>query len=145
MPIRQRLARSIYYWTHYFYVTVPENDYYYGVCMALIWLWLKTKTVKQESILAVKDIGVQVRTVYWGGRSVSKFIDQHKIDDIIINEGITMWQIKSYMAILVKQQDRMVVVFEHLLPRLRPVLLDVYWGTRAVIFPHSTQDDLLMK
>ena len=65
-----------------------------------------------ESILAMKEIGIQVRTVYWGGKSVSKFIDQHKIDDIIINEGITMWQIKSYMAILVKNQDHMVVVFE---------------------------------
>ncbi|KAI9276797.1 GPI-GlcNAc transferase complex, PIG-H component-domain-containing protein [Phascolomyces articulosus] len=120
-------------------IDIPENDYYYGLCVLLIWLWLKSHTVKEESILAIREIGIQVRTVYWGGRSVSKFIDQHKIDDIIINEGITMWQIKSYMAILVKNQDRMVVVFEHLLPRLRPVLLDVYWGTRAVIFPHQTQ------
>ncbi|KAG2218846.1 hypothetical protein INT45_011270 [Circinella minor] len=118
-------------WIDYFYATkIPKNDYYYILCVILIWLWLKSHTVKE---------GIQVRTVYWGGKSVSKFIDQHKIDDIIINEGITMWQIKSYMAILVKNQDHMVVVFEHLLPRLRPVLLDVYWGTRAVIFPHQTQ------
>ncbi|KAI9479493.1 GPI-GlcNAc transferase complex, PIG-H component-domain-containing protein [Zychaea mexicana] len=100
-------------WAVYFHVSVvPENNYYYIMCVLLLWLWLKTHTVKQESILAIKDIGIQVRTVYWGGRSVSKFIDQHKIDDIIINEGITMWQIKSYMAILIKNQERMVVVFE---------------------------------
>ncbi|KAI9312676.1 GPI-GlcNAc transferase complex, PIG-H component-domain-containing protein [Dichotomocladium elegans] len=85
--------------------------------------------------MAIKDVGVQVRTVYWGGRSVSRFIDQHKIHDIIINEGITLWQIKSYMAILLSQEDKMVVVFEHLLPRLRPTLLEVYTGIRSVVFP----------
>lgn len=65
-----------------------------------------------ESILSMRDVGIQVRTTYYSGRSVSRFIDRRKIEDIIINEGITMWQIKSYMAILVKDQDRMVVVFE---------------------------------
>lgn len=65
-----------------------------------------------ESILAMKDVGIQVRTVYWGGRTVSRFIDRRKIHDIIINEGITMWQIKSYMAIIVKNQEHMIVVFE---------------------------------
>jgi hypothetical protein len=50
--------------------------------------------------------------VYWGGSSVSRFINRLKIDDIIINEGISFWQIKSYMAILVKDEDKMVVIFE---------------------------------
>lgn len=65
-----------------------------------------------ESILAMKDVGIQVRTVYWGGRTVSRFIDRRKIHDIVINEGITMWQIKSYMAIIVKNQEHTIVVFE---------------------------------
>lgn len=110
-----------------------------------------------ESILAIRDVGIQVKTTYWGGSSVSRFINRNKIDDVIINEGISFWQIKSYMAILVKDEDKMVVVFEvsfryphglflffffthtqktpqHLLPRLKPVLLRVYQGTRTIIF-----------
>ncbi|KAI7867387.1 GPI-GlcNAc transferase complex, PIG-H component-domain-containing protein [Spinellus fusiger] len=102
------------------------------------WLLLKYKSIKQESLLVMRDIGVQVKAVYWGGSTVSRFITRCKIEDVIINEGITMWQVKSYIAILVKDQD-MVVVFQHLLPSLYPVLLDVYQGTRAVLFsvtPH---------
>lgn len=57
-------------------------------------------------------MGIQVKTTYWGGSSVSRFINRNKIDDVIINEGISFWQIKSYMAILVKDEDKMVVVFE---------------------------------
>lgn len=65
-----------------------------------------------ESILAIRDVGIQVQTVYWGGSTVSRFINRLKIEDVIINEGISFWQIKSYMAILVKDEDKMVVVFE---------------------------------
>lgn len=57
-------------------------------------------------------MGIQVKTVYWGGSSVSRFINRLTIEDIIINEAISFWQIKSYMAILVKDEDKMVVVFE---------------------------------
>ncbi|KAI8976203.1 GPI-GlcNAc transferase complex, PIG-H component-domain-containing protein [Pilobolus umbonatus] len=95
---------------------------------------LKSPSSILKSILAIRDIGIQVKTTYWGGYTVSRFINRLKIEDIIINEGISFWQIKSYMAILVKDEAKMIVVFEHLLPRLRPVLLDVYKGTRDIIF-----------
>ncbi|KAI8078532.1 GPI-GlcNAc transferase complex, PIG-H component-domain-containing protein [Thamnidium elegans] len=108
--------------------------YKYSICILLVWLFLKRKSVRQESILAIRDVGIQVKTVYWGGSSVTRFINRLKIEDIIINEGISFWQIKSYMAILVKDEDKMVVVFENILPKLNPVLLRVYNGTRAVIF-----------
>ncbi|KAI8374615.1 GPI-GlcNAc transferase complex, PIG-H component-domain-containing protein [Radiomyces spectabilis] len=95
------------------------------------------KTVKEESILAMRDIGIQVKTTYWGGSSVSRFVNRLKIEDVVLNEGITMWQIKSYMALLVKDQEKMTVVFEHLLPKLQPILLDVYRGVRQTIFPQQ--------
>ncbi|CAG8532333.1 8120_t:CDS:2 [Acaulospora morrowiae] len=113
----------------------------YSICiiMIIIWLWTKFNIVKSESILSVRDVGVQVTTVYLNGRSVSKFIDKSKISDIIINEGITMLQVKFYMAIIVEGQDRMVVVFQHLLPKLN-VLIQVYRGTRSVIFNEMEEE-----
>lgn len=60
----------------------------------------------------IRDVGVQVKTVYLGGRSVSRFIDRSKIADIIINEAITMFHIRVYMAIIVEGEDKMVVVFQ---------------------------------
>lgn len=65
-----------------------------------------------ETILVIRDVGIQVKTIYLGGRSSSRFIDRSKISDIIINEAITMMHIRVYMAIIVEGQDRMVVVFQ---------------------------------
>ncbi|KAL0075563.1 hypothetical protein J3Q64DRAFT_1853225 [Phycomyces blakesleeanus] len=106
--------------------------------IALIWIWSKYKTIHHESLLVMRDIGIQVKTVYWGGSVVSKFISRRDIEDVVINEGINFWQIKSYIAILVKDQEKM-----NLLPSLRPVLLDVYQGTRSVLFP--AQQSLFLK
>ncbi|KAF0532445.1 putative glycosyltransferase [Gigaspora margarita] len=86
----------------------------YGMCITLliIWLWTKFNIVKQESILSIRDIGIQVETVY-------------------IN-------VKFYMAIIVEGQDRMVVVFQHLLPKYS-ILIQVYRGTRSIIFNESEE------
>ncbi|KAF1799451.1 GPI-GlcNAc transferase complex, PIG-H component-domain-containing protein [Mucor lusitanicus] len=124
---------DVFVWSVALYLAQSQH-YKYATITALIWLFLKRKSVRQESILAIRDVGIQVKTTYWGGSSVSRFINRNKIDDVIINEGISFWQIKSYMAILVKDEDKMVVVFEHLLPRLKPVLLRAYQGTRTIIF-----------
>lgn len=73
---------------------------------------LNSQIIPVETILVIRDVGVQVKTVYLGGRSSSRFIDRSKISDIIINEAITMMHIRVYMAIIVEGEDRMVVVFQ---------------------------------
>ncbi|KAF9582013.1 hypothetical protein BGW38_000775 [Lunasporangiospora selenospora] len=100
----------------------------------------KLHMVTEETILVIRDVGVQVKTVYLGGRSVSRFIDRSKIQDIIINEAITMLHIRVYMAIIVEGEDRMVVVFQHLLPKLN-VLLQAYHGARSIIFNEKDHSD----
>ncbi|CAO3660784.1 unnamed protein product [Umbelopsis vinacea] len=106
----------------------------------VIWMWIKFTTVKEESILAIRNVGVQVKTTYLSGRSVSHFIERSRICDIIIHEAITMWQVKFYMAIIVARQDRMIVVFEHLLPQLNPTLITVYRGARSMMFSDTDPD-----
>ncbi|KAF9187015.1 hypothetical protein BGZ49_004121, partial [Haplosporangium sp. Z 27] len=97
--------------------------------------------VTEETILVIRDVGVQVKTVYLGGRSSSRFIDRSKISDIIINEAITMLHIRVYMAIIVEGEDKMVVVFQNLLPRLK-VLLQAYHGARSIIFNEKDNSDV---
>ncbi|KAG2209496.1 hypothetical protein INT47_008340 [Mucor saturninus] len=113
----------------------------YAGSLALVWLLMKRKTVRQESILAIRDVGIQVKTVYWGGSSVSRFINRSTIEGVIINEAISFWQIKSYMAILVKDEEKMVVVFEHLLPKIDPVLLRVYHGINTILYTQRNNED----
>lgn len=74
--------------------------------------YLTTNTLCVERILAIRNVGVQVNTIYLSGRSISHFVERSRICDIIIHEAITIWQVKFYMAIIVAKQDRMMVVFE---------------------------------
>ncbi|KAG0036763.1 hypothetical protein BGZ83_003613, partial [Gryganskiella cystojenkinii] len=82
-------------------------------------LWLYGST---ETILVIRDVGIQVKSVYLGGQYLSWLIDRPEIQDIIINEAITMLYIRVYMAIIVEGEDRMIVVFQNLLPRLHVLL-----------------------
>jgi hypothetical protein len=65
-----------------------------------------------ESLLVMRDLGVQVGTRYYSGRERKVFIERQRIESVIINEGIQTWAIFYYMAILVKGQERMVLPFE---------------------------------
>ncbi|KAI9306737.1 GPI-GlcNAc transferase complex, PIG-H component-domain-containing protein [Cunninghamella echinulata] len=112
------------------------NKSIYWIWIFIIgWIWLKLRRVKQESLLVMRDIGIQVKTTYWNGKSESIFINRLRIEDVVINEGITLWQVKPYIAILIKDQSKMLIVFENLLPPLHPVLIDTYRGTRQLLFP----------
>ncbi|OZJ06195.1 hypothetical protein BZG36_00979 [Bifiguratus adelaidae] len=117
-----------YLWSH-------DNASYKTVCILVagLWLFIKLSIVREESILAIREVGVQVKTTYVSGQSKIRFIDKSKLVNIVIHEGITMWQLKSYLTILVRDEHRTTVVFEHLLPRLRPTLLQVYHGVRGIM------------
>jgi phosphatidylinositol glycan class H protein len=86
-----------------------------------------------ESLLVIKDLGLELKTTYLlFNKQESKFIDQSKILEIIINEGISRWQVKFYLAVIV-DGGSVAVVFENLLPRL-DVLKEVYNGTRKMMY-----------
>ncbi|KAF9394651.1 hypothetical protein CPC16_010753 [Podila verticillata] len=95
------------------YFLGPSYTCYTAITLiAISRIAIKFFMVTEETILVIRDVGIQVKTVYLGGRSVSRFIDRSKIQDIIINEAITMMHIRVYMAIIVEGQDKMVVVFQ---------------------------------
>ena len=60
----------------------------------------------------MQGVGVQVRTKYANGSSSSRFIDCARISEIIINEGFYLMQVKFYLAVIVENEDQLVVVFE---------------------------------
>uniref|UniRef100_A0A6B2LLF0 Phosphatidylinositol N-acetylglucosaminyltransferase subunit H conserved domain-containing protein n=1 Tax=Arcella intermedia TaxID=1963864 RepID=A0A6B2LLF0_9EUKA len=94
---------------------------------------IKGRMVKEESLLVIRDLGVQINTKYYSGGGTSEFIDRKKIKSIIINEGITMGDIIFYMAIIVRKKEKMVIVFKTLRPRI-DTLLDIFKGSRAIMF-----------
>ncbi|CAM9887504.1 unnamed protein product, partial [Hapterophycus canaliculatus] len=105
--------------------------------------------VREESLLVVRELGVQVTTKYVDGREKSTFLDKAKIKAILINEGITMHRVVFYLAFVVAGRDKMVVAFENLKPRLH-ILIKIYRGTRAAILGEAGDeqqvqaDDMMM-
>lgn len=69
-----------------------------------------------ESLLVMRDLGVQVGTRYFSGREKKQFIERDSIECIVINEGIQTWTVFYYLAILVKGKERMVLPFEVRIP-----------------------------
>lgn len=105
---------------------------------AIAWTSCKLFQIKEESLLVIKDLGVEIKTSYMLLRSETLFIDQARILEVILNEGVYEWEVRFYMAIIIEGQDSMEVVFHHLKPRLS-VLLPVYHGTRACLKFSSVQ------
>lgn len=97
-------------------------------------LYRQHTQVSEESLLLIRGVGLQIRTTYkLFNRTQTQFIDRARITDILINEGITRSQVRYYLAIFVKDDGKMAVVFEHLLPRINPFLLQVYHGAREAM------------
>ena len=65
-----------------------------------------------ESLLAVRDLGLQIRTRYLLGAQRTRFIDRAHIADVILNEGIIFQAVVYYMAVIPEGQDRLMVVFD---------------------------------
>lgn len=114
------------------------------VCLAAIPLFFRAMSkfnqVKEERVLVVQDLGIQLSTVYWTGRHADTFIDKDKIQDIVINEGITRCKVIFYMSIILEGEEKnMRLVFSHIFLRL-PLILKVYRGLRAVIYQEVEED-----
>jgi len=116
---------------------------WFGVILSAVPLLLRTAfkltQVKEERVLVVQDLGIQLSTVYWTGRHADTFIDKDKIKDIIINEGITRCKVIFYMSIMLEGEENMRLVFSHIFLRL-PLILKVYRGIRAVIYQELEED-----
>jgi hypothetical protein len=60
-----------------------------------------------ESVIIVKNIGIQIKSTYKSGKQAVQFVDHKSIADIIINEAITMVSVNivnilAYNKILVQ-------------------------------------------
>jgi hypothetical protein len=94
----------------------------------------------QESILVVRGLGVQLRSVFTNGSSSYQFIDASSVKAIIVNEGIQTCDVRYYMAIVVAGQKKLVLTFQSSRPRL-PILSRIYRDVHTVMFPGEHIDD----
>ncbi|KAG4103354.1 hypothetical protein H8356DRAFT_1644587 [Neocallimastix lanati (nom. inval.)] len=111
------------------------------IMFILLFIYVKCNTIIEESLLVVRDLGVQIKTTYPFRRTYSRFIDKSKIGQIIINEGITAFQVKFYLAVLISGEDHMEVVYKSLIPKLK-ILKFIYKESNEILKPNFIKDQL---
>ena len=97
-----------------------------------VYLYFK---VSSEKIVMLSSLGVQIETEFALGNKTSSFIDISYIDDIVINEAISMHSINYYLIIIKKSRDNL----QQLIPlftRSRIPLADlkkIYRAARVIL------------
>jgi hypothetical protein len=121
----------------------------------------QSQRVRAESVLCVACLGLQLRTVYAGGREHVRFLSLPRVESVVINEVISCYALFDVLCCVMtpdREQDEkmgggaagqtgggsgggsgkhggkhVVVLFAHLRPRLA-VLRVVYRGLRHVLY-----------
>ncbi|KAJ3161912.1 GPI mannosyltransferase 1 [Geranomyces variabilis] len=100
----------------------------------------RMQAVRHESITFMQSFGITLEQATAVGKKQT-FIPLTDVVDVVINEAITRWTIKYYLAIIVKDKPELVVVFEHFMPRLA-MLTPVRRAGQNVLWPSVAKDDV---
>ncbi|KAF2997339.1 hypothetical protein E8E13_003295 [Curvularia kusanoi] len=96
----------------------------------------------EESLTVLRGLGVQTSssasTVLQAPRN--RFISTSDIQDVLIHEAFRGFEVRYYLAIVVKGEENIVVVFPHLLPR-RSILEEVWRGTRKCLWESASRSE----
>lgn len=109
------------------------------ICQSVFLISLLTSTVTKESLLVMRSVGLQLRTCYFLGGEKTKFIPFIDINDVIINEAITMHHVVYYLAVLVSSnEDRnktteVIPLFMSSQPKLKQ-LIEIKRGCEEVLW-----------
>ena len=88
------------------------------VVFALLLLFIRRNEVVEESVLLIKDFGVQMRTKYASGQEEVKFLELAKVDGVIIHEFIQGSSVGFSLAFLVPESSVLLLTFKNVYPGL---------------------------
>ncbi|KAK6346907.1 hypothetical protein TWF696_007008 [Orbilia brochopaga] len=92
----------------------------------------------EESLLILRGLGVQATTSSssYFVKASTRFIPTSTIQDIFIHEGFVGFEVRFYLAVVIHDENEVVVVFPKLLPR-REILENVWRGSRSLYEPEA--------
>ena len=102
------------------------------ILLFAIKLIFRLLAVREESILVIRELGIQKRLTRWCGITQHTFVDAKRVKSVLINEGFQLHQVIYYLAVVVDKSPTMFLPFEYLIPRL-PVLKIVHRGARTLL------------
>ncbi|KAG9477816.1 phosphatidylinositol N-acetylglucosaminyltransferase subunit H [Eleutherodactylus coqui] len=102
-------------------------------------LYLHLVKVDHESLLILGSLGIQRTSTYASGRENTVFIEMCRVQDVVINEGISMHRVNYYLCLLLKDPSdpqagvsQVIPVFQSCQPRL-DCLVEVYRSCQEVL------------
>mmetsp|Transcript_1520 Transcript_1520/g.1661 ORF Transcript_1520/g.1661 Transcript_1520/m.1661 type:complete len:158 (+) Transcript_1520:419-892(+) len=81
-------------------------------------IWSFYSQVTEESVLIIKDFGIQLRIKYRSGGEETKFLDKDKITGLIVHECIVGSSVRYELAFLMRGESKLSLSFKHLYPGL---------------------------
>lgn len=109
------------------------------VLLSLVCVKLSYVNISEESVLVVKDLGIQFTRCGIFGQKTKQFIEQHRVVDVIINEVITMHQVVFYLMLLISsdtedntlENQQLVPLFTSSMPCLETIK-PIYHGMKQI-------------
>lgn len=89
-------------------------------------------------MLVIRGLGIQLSTSSSSYLSTpsTRFIPTAQIQDIFIHEAFRGFEVRFYLAVIVKGEKEAVVIFPKLLPR-RDILEEVWRGAKRVLYQQA--------
>lgn len=104
-----------------------------GLVLCAIAVTFLKKTVIKETLLIVRDLGIQTCSHTLGGSTKKTFHDISRIRDFIINDYVAFYFVRQYCAFLVENESQMVIPFKES-DKLRQLDLEyIYCNVKQII------------
>eukprot|EP01016_Furgasonia_blochmanni_P029227 TRINITY_DN3076_c0_g1_i24.p1 TRINITY_DN3076_c0_g1~~TRINITY_DN3076_c0_g1_i24.p1 ORF type:complete len:131 (-),score=11.89 TRINITY_DN3076_c0_g1_i24:204-596(-) len=111
-------------------------DYYRPILlflgMQIVYFGVKGFKIKKESMTIIKELGVLLEKERLNRLKVREFIDISKIKGLIIHEGMTPYDVRYYLAIIIKDSMEVKIPFSGFDLSLNQ-LLQVYYPSRRFL------------
>ena len=81
------------------------------IYISQILLYLFSGKLYLENIYLVKEFGITIEKHFFNGSIQKNFIPRYKVREVIINEALTLWDVKVYLALLVQGENELIMLF----------------------------------
>ncbi|EMR10668.1 hypothetical protein PNEG_01368 [Pneumocystis murina B123] len=109
---------------------------YVFFCIVAIFLYFACRLMHpkptSESLLILHNLGLQITLHYFFLPSRTRFIPLSEILDVVIHEGFIGLEVRYYLALIIRNEDTLQIIFENLLPRRK--FLEVVYKEIQTIF-----------
>ena len=103
------------------------------ILIILYLLWNYRNEVTQETLHAIKGLGIQITNYKRNGEKSNLFIDCGDIREIIINEALSPYDIRVYIGIILIKSQELIIPFQKFNISLTQAK-QVYREAREILF-----------